>query len=151
MDKSRCAPCEHLGKGGLSDAGSPKWCENFDVAPEDPVCPFHPLAVLVAKRRREVAAALVLDNTESTIIGQQSLNHLVGLGLKPSDSLVQEVCIELRNMAAVGLNPTDVFRADADALLDRERIARDVTSAGRNDSCPCGSGRKYKKCCLLKH
>lgn len=21
---------------------------------------------------------------------------------------------------------------------------------GRNDSCPCGSGLKYKKCCLLK-
>src|SRR5438034_5220452 len=22
---------------------------------------------------------------------------------------------------------------------------------GRNDPCPCGSGRKYKKCCLDKH
>lgn len=21
---------------------------------------------------------------------------------------------------------------------------------GRNDLCPCGSGKKYKKCCLLK-
>ncbi|HNV85944.1 MAG TPA: SEC-C metal-binding domain-containing protein [Candidatus Omnitrophota bacterium] len=21
--------------------------------------------------------------------------------------------------------------------------------AGRNDPCPCGSGKKYKKCCLL--
>jgi len=21
---------------------------------------------------------------------------------------------------------------------------------GRNDPCPCGSGKKYKKCCLLK-
>jgi len=23
-------------------------------------------------------------------------------------------------------------------------------TAGRNDPCPCGSGRKYKKCCLGK-
>ncbi|MDA0814028.1 MAG: SEC-C metal-binding domain-containing protein [Verrucomicrobia bacterium] len=23
-----------------------------------------------------------------------------------------------------------------------------MTSVGRNDPCPCGSGRKYKKCCL---
>lgn len=23
--------------------------------------------------------------------------------------------------------------------------------AGRNDPCPCGSGKKYKKCCLAKH
>ncbi|MDD5614557.1 MAG: SEC-C metal-binding domain-containing protein [Candidatus Omnitrophica bacterium] len=21
---------------------------------------------------------------------------------------------------------------------------------GRNDTCPCGSGKKYKKCCYLK-
>ena len=25
-----------------------------------------------------------------------------------------------------------------------------MTGIGRNDPCPCGSGRKYKKCCLLK-
>jgi uncharacterized protein len=25
---------------------------------------------------------------------------------------------------------------------------RDRQTAGRNDPCPCGSGRKYKKCCL---
>jgi uncharacterized protein YecA (UPF0149 family) len=24
------------------------------------------------------------------------------------------------------------------------------TKAGRNDPCPCGSGKKYKKCCALK-
>jgi len=25
-----------------------------------------------------------------------------------------------------------------------------MTHAGRNDACPCGSGKKYKKCCELK-
>jgi len=24
---------------------------------------------------------------------------------------------------------------------------RSVTKIGRNDPCPCGSGKKYKKCC----
>jgi uncharacterized protein YecA (UPF0149 family) len=24
------------------------------------------------------------------------------------------------------------------------------SKTGRNDPCPCGSGKKYKKCCLLK-
>jgi SEC-C motif len=24
-----------------------------------------------------------------------------------------------------------------------------ATKAGRNDPCPCGSGKKYKKCCEL--
>ena len=23
-------------------------------------------------------------------------------------------------------------------------------TVGRNDPCPCGSGKKYKKCCMLK-
>jgi uncharacterized protein YecA (UPF0149 family) len=28
-----------------------------------------------------------------------------------------------------------------------ERIHADKNAVGRNDPCPCGSGRKYKKCC----
>jgi uncharacterized protein YecA (UPF0149 family) len=24
---------------------------------------------------------------------------------------------------------------------------KDETKAGRNDPCPCGSGKQYKKCC----
>ena len=27
-------------------------------------------------------------------------------------------------------------------------IRRDAPKVGRNDDCPCGSGKKYKKCCL---
>ena len=27
---------------------------------------------------------------------------------------------------------------------------RDAPKVGRNDPCPCGSGKKYKKCCLNK-
>ncbi len=26
-------------------------------------------------------------------------------------------------------------------------VQRDVEKVGRNDDCPCGSGKKYKKCC----
>jgi sRNA-binding protein len=29
-------------------------------------------------------------------------------------------------------------------------VARTTPSAGRNEPCPCGSGRKYKHCCLDK-
>jgi len=31
-----------------------------------------------------------------------------------------------------------------------ETIRRDAPKVGRNDPCPCGSGKKYKKCCLSK-
>jgi uncharacterized protein YecA (UPF0149 family) len=29
-----------------------------------------------------------------------------------------------------------------------ETVRRDGPKIGRNDPCPCGSGKKYKKCCL---
>ena len=50
-----------------------------------------------------------------------------------------------------------------DALLDEERrkelykeqknsgtVRYDSPKVGRNDPCPCGSGKKYKQCCLRK-
>jgi len=38
---------------------------------------------------------------------------------------------------------------DLDILLERENNAQAVSKkdANRNDPCPCGSGKKYKKCC----
>lgn len=37
--------------------------------------------------------------------------------------------------------------ADIGASLAGRTIRRDGPKVGRNDPCPCGSGRKYKKCC----
>ena len=39
----------------------------------------------------------------------------------------------------------------ADRVAPRaEPRTADGQKVGRNDPCPCGSGKKYKKCCLLK-
>lgn len=40
----------------------------------------------------------------------------------------------------------DLNHHRVDALTPREPIRRDA-APGRNDPCPCGSGKKYKKCC----
>jgi len=40
------------------------------------------------------------------------------------------------------------FYVDGDILMNRELHSGAI---GRNTTCPCGSGRKYKKCCLRKH
>lgn len=34
--------------------------------------------------------------------------------------------------------------------FNRSRIVVNEEKIGRNDPCPCGSGKKYKKCCLNK-
>jgi preprotein translocase subunit SecA len=41
--------------------------------------------------------------------------------------------------------------AGADAgEAHRETIVRDERKVGPNEPCPCGSGRKYKKCCMRR-
>jgi uncharacterized protein YchJ len=35
---------------------------------------------------------------------------------------------------------------DPNLLLGRQPVYRSEPKVGRNDPCPCGSGKKYKKC-----
>jgi len=37
------------------------------------------------------------------------------------------------------------------APVKQQTVRKDQPKVGRNDACPCGSGKKYKKCCLLKN
>ena len=39
------------------------------------------------------------------------------------------------------------FAGGSDATTEKKQAVSDK-KAGRNDPCPCGSGKKYKKCCL---
>ena len=38
-------------------------------------------------------------------------------------------------------------RKDIQKEYKESRIVRNENKVGRNDQCPCGSGKKYKKCC----
>ncbi|MCU7806992.1 MAG: UPF0149 family protein [Candidatus Thiodiazotropha sp. (ex Semelilucina semeliformis)] len=61
---------------------------------------------------------------------------------KELDALHRAIVTNVRDIHAYWL-----ARRDEQPLLNRpeRRIERKV---GRNDPCPCGSGKKYKKCCL---
>jgi SEC-C motif len=37
------------------------------------------------------------------------------------------------------------------AEIDRARFVQANKHVGRNEACPCGSGKKFKKCCLVDH
>jgi preprotein translocase subunit SecA len=43
----------------------------------------------------------------------------------------------------------EIHGTNGDAMPSEPRMLAG-TKVGRNDQCPCGSGKKYKKCCLLK-
>jgi hypothetical protein len=42
----------------------------------------------------------------------------------------------------------DKFNSNNPFELPAETFRRETEKVGRNDPCPCGSGKKYKKCCL---
>jgi SWIM/SEC-C metal-binding protein len=42
-------------------------------------------------------------------------------------------------------HPEDIF--DVERLLNPQEPTKAISTVGRNDPCPCGSGFKYKKCC----
>ncbi len=54
-----------------------------------------------------------------------------------------------------GVTVEELFRRRETYLRIKANQARNEEVAlqrvGRNEPCPCGSGRKYKKCCMLKH
>lgn len=45
-------------------------------------------------------------------------------------------------------NPTTASHGEQDKGVKRQAVRK--TKVGDNDPCPCGSGKKYKKCCKLK-
>jgi uncharacterized protein len=51
----------------------------------------------------------------------------------------------IAHMAAGLLGAYQYFRSDAGIHSPEPR--RNASKVGRNDPCPCGSGKKYKKCC----
>jgi uncharacterized protein len=53
------------------------------------------------------------------------------------------------HMAAGLVQAYRYFRAQrrAGASAHRSEPPRNASKIGRNDPCPCGSGKKYKKCC----
>ncbi|MBU0706715.1 SEC-C domain-containing protein [Patescibacteria group bacterium] len=146
MDAKLCLTCPHAPKKVH------KWCKFFDEMPRVPLCPHHPGVLAEMKRRAEIAAAIVLDNDVTQQERGVRTPHLDRLGVKRDDPLVSEVCVELNRLVAQRLNPHDIFKEEIKRVreaAERQNAAIDgKNQVGRNDPCTCGSGKKYKKCCL---
>jgi SWIM/SEC-C metal-binding protein len=82
-------------------------------------------------------------------IGTRKKPAIVRVQTEQRSQEVLEFCQENGIAVMVGLEPdkpediTDIERAVA--AREPPRI---VPKIGRNDPCPCGSGKKFKKCCI---
>jgi hypothetical protein len=59
--------------------------------------------------------------------------------------LIDDVEQEMRWMTGFDVEPEEPLRRPAP--MGVETFVRSGPKIGRNDPCPCGSGKKYKKCC----
>jgi len=79
---------------------------------------------------------LVLELRRFDLSSEEGIDDLCAFYLEPPRRMAPELFERPRRRV---LHAADGFSA--------EPIHREALSVGRNDSCPCGSGRKYKKCC----
>jgi len=90
-----------------------------------------------------------------SVPGETSPGHIRALlnkidtvagGFKPDEEELVEIALDQR-LILHGKKP--VFSNEDEDLDDDESETRPVIQpkVGRNDPCPCGSGKKYKKCC----
>jgi preprotein translocase subunit SecA len=87
------------------------------------------------------------DQTTSLIFKMEQLN----------EDFVGSTWVETSATHAEAPGATEEFQrsqmqtnSGADAEVKIETIRHRGTRVGRNDPCPCGSGKKYKSCCLRK-
>jgi uncharacterized protein YecA (UPF0149 family) len=61
--------------------------------------------------------------------------------------ILADLCTERAEQKAKGKRIKPIY-LDSDNPFSQPR--RVEPKIGRNDPCPCGSGKKYKKCCIMK-
>ena len=72
-------------------------------------------------------------------IQEDTVSYLLGFEIKKEENLVRRAVVDM-----------DELQEHSSEDLEEEQKPKQVINKkniGRNDSCPCGSGKKYKNCC----
>ena len=73
-----------------------------------------------------------------TAIREETISRVFRFQLRPMQEVKREKVA--KETGAVG---------SSDSVVKKQPV-RSSGKAGPNDPCPCGSGKKYKKCCMQK-
>ena len=84
-------------------------------------------------------------------LGSEKNPVVVRVHTEEKAKYVAEACEENGWTYIIGFEPPDVPEdiSDLEKLLNPEAQQAKSIKISRNSACPCGSGKKYKKCCLL--
>lgn len=97
------------------------------------------------------------SNTEKTVLTNKTQNVKTGTIMDGINNELEEITDSETTLDSNNsLNKLDVSSLDAATikrLMDyqnRKPSVREYKKIGRNDKCPCGSGKKFKNCCMNK-
>ena len=103
--------------------------------------------------KRYETVEVTSDNVDGTIIFSGVDTGEEARGTWESEKHTYQVKDrDLRTLEAVCVQH-EIDHLNGMRILDRAQeltIKRTTPKIGRNEPCPCGSGRKYKKCCIKK-
>jgi SEC-C motif-containing protein len=91
--------------------------------------------------------------TESKWLGLEILSRDKGLE-KDQEGSIEFRCKFILKDAEQSHHELSTFKKEngewffVDGVLKNNTVQRTSIKIGRNDPCPCGSGKKYKKCCI---
>ena len=83
--------------------------------------------------------------TEGVLIG--SVDVLIGMDIISKGDFA---VTNKDKITAFSFRIPSMQRIDFANYVYKEKSTKPVKQIGRNDPCPCGSGKKYKHCCLKK-
>jgi len=93
----------------------------------------------------------VFDGEKTAKLGTEKKPAVVRVQTEERLKEVSSIFEEKGWKYTIGLEPDkpeDI--TDLEILLNPHKPMIAENKVGRNDPCPCGSGKKYKKCCLGK-
>ena len=83
-----------------------------------------------------------------TKLGSEKRPVVVRVQTEERASEIASICHEHGWHYIIGFEPDKAEDiSDVERLLNPPEPVKAVVGPGRNDPCPCGSGKKYKKCC----
>ena len=107
------------------------------------------------KFAEEILLTMILYIMNIPKIDIEDFKHLINIDLKNIDEANEylQLVINLHNnipqYSLYGYTPMDLVKMQIEQQ-NLEEKKRKKSKIGRNDPCPCGSGKKYKNCCLNK-
>jgi preprotein translocase subunit SecA len=95
----------------------------------------------------EIKAETVSNCYSVTLETETERHTVVQIGGEKKDENVDQ---SILNAMAGGSGATEQDAQVPEREFKQETVRRDRPKVGRNDPCPCGSGKKYKNCCMQK-